>query len=174
MTKEEKKEYKKTNEYKFKRSKVMKILSICEEWISILSPFCVMLGINWNNWIKTNEDKYSIALGLVLALIMTAFAIYKKFKSEMKLGYLFWIVGWWVATLCLLFLNKLIQDLVYIMIYTGIGLLVSLIGKYGENYYTALMKQYAPEAKNKNTNSKLRSEAFKDLLRKKGKDDEEI
>ena len=163
MSAEELAVYKTTDEYKYKRAKKWKILSLCEEWISILSPFCIMLAVRWNEWIKTDNDKYSIASGLVLAFIMTAFAIYRKFKSEMKLGYLFMIVGWWMTALCLMFLNNLVADIVEIMIYTGVGLLVSIAGKFGEGYYSQVIKKYDPKTE-KTEKAKFRNEAFRNLF----------
>lgn len=98
---------------------------------TVVAPFAVIIGVNWNDWFK-HEDKISVALGLILAVITTVLsvvAITKKDSELMKkvgpfislgIGFLMW------GAVCI-FLAALLQDLGYLLLTAGSSILVAAV-----------------------------------------------
>ena len=99
--------------------------------VTVAAPLGAEIGINWNDWFA-QEDKFSVAFGLVLAVITTVLsvlAIVKKDSEVMKkvgpfislgIGFLLWGAVCW-------FLSTLLFQLAYLLITAGISILAAAI-----------------------------------------------
>lgn len=95
--------------------------------ITVIAPLGVEIGVNWNEWFA-QQDKFSAAFGLCLAVITTilsVIAITKKDSEMMKkigpfislgIGFLMWGAVCW-------FLSSLLYQLAYLLITAGLSIL---------------------------------------------------
>ncbi len=142
MTKEEMAEYKTSDEYKYKKYRNTSYGFFAGSWLSALLPEGILLGINWNDWIVTQEDNVKVSVALVLTVLISIFLIYKKAKDQIKFSYLGIVIGFWVVTgLCYLF-SALFTQIVIIMVCASIGLTASLALEIPAEYYKEKKEEY--------------------------------
>ena len=99
---------------------------------TLVAPFGIELGVNWQTWFQRAEDKVSIAVGLFLALVTTllsGLAIAKRDSELMKkigpfyaLGVLFCLLG-----VINLLLAQLLYDLGWLLVAAGASIMAVAI-----------------------------------------------
>lgn len=134
------------------------------EFLSILAPY-IALGIaNREEWFMT-QDGWRVGLGgsLALALLGIAVLLVTKKKEDEKLtgGYITLIIGWFAVTFVFFLLQNLMEQIVTIMLYGGIGLL----GAFGLDLLSKNFKEKADVYK------QLIGEVKKDSLKEKVQED---
>jgi len=100
-------------------------------FVTVAAPLGIEIGVNWNEWFA-QQDKFSVAFGLCLAVITTilsVLAIAKKDSELMKkigpfislgIGFLMWGAVCW-------FLSNLLYQLAYLLITAGLSILSASI-----------------------------------------------
>lgn len=98
---------------------------------TVAAPLGIEVGLNWNDWFKV-EDKLSVGLGLILAVITTilsVIAITKKDSELIKKAGPFISLGiaflLWGAVCWLLY--SLLYQLAYLLLTAGTSILVAAI-----------------------------------------------
>lgn len=92
------------------------------EFVSVATPFIVIGAVNYNEYfVQYNGTKMSLALFMALAIM--GLAIWLITKKKLTMGYTTLLVGWFTATLIFFLLGQIINDIAYIMLYGGIGIL---------------------------------------------------
>lgn len=168
MTKEEKEAYKKTDEYKYKKYKATSYGFYAGSWLSALLPDGILLGVNWNEWVVSQEDNVKVSIALVLLVLTTIILMYKKAKQEVKFNYLSIVIGFWVATGIVYLLNAILTNIVMILVCASIGLTCSLGLEVPAEMYKEKANALKPLINGTNENALFR--AFKKVVGNKKED----
>lgn len=180
MTKEQKKAYKQTDEYKFRKSKALQYSFGVLSWLTLIAPDCVLIGVKWNTWITNETDAVKVGVGFTLCIFISIFALYKKFAKEFKFSGLTAVIGFWLAFGICVLAESLLQELTTILLYAALGVTSSFLLDIPEKYYKSKKVYYAKKAGiEKYTNQKIDNivSAIKEasgFIKKEGKDDNYI
>lgn len=146
MTKEEKKAYKQTDVYKYKKSKALQYTFGITSWLALIAPDCTLIGIKWNTWITNETDAIKVGVGLTLCIIVSVFALYKKFAKEFKFTGLTAVIGFWLAFGICVLAEAILQELTTILLYASLGVTSSFLLDIPEKYYKNKKIYYAKMA----------------------------
>lgn len=174
------KEYKQSYEHKYKVARNCQYAFSFASWLALICPDCILIGINWDEWITTQTDAIKVGTGLVLCIILSVFALYKKFSKDFHFSGLTAVIGFWIGFGICILIQSILQELTTILLYTAIGMTSSFLLDIPAKYYKKQKKKIAIAG---NINL-ARSEAFGDFLGaikeasgvddKKGKDDKYV
>ena len=139
---------------KKKRNKARKIKNalFVSEFVSITTPYVIMGAENFNEWFVLNPESWKVCLGGIMAIALMSMAVLlvakKKENSQLTVGYISLIVGWYAVAFVFLMLAKILNEIYVIMAYGGLGMLGAFgldIGsksfKNKEKHYTQALKQ---------------------------------
>ena len=135
MTREERLTYKQSEKYKYKKARNLQYFFSVLSWVSLILPEGILLGVNWNEWITTQLDTIKVSMGLVICVLVSLFALYKKIKKTIKFNQLGLVVSFWLGTGIIYLLDSLLTQMVLILAVASIGMTVSLLIDIPSEYY---------------------------------------
>lgn len=125
MAKKEKKPL--TSSQKQRKYRAIQYTTFGSEFLSILTPYIVMGGVNFDEWFVKNHDGWKIGLGgsLALAILGLATFLVGKKKEDEKItgGYITLTIGWFAVTFIFMLLSSIMDQISTIMFFGGLGLL---------------------------------------------------
>ena len=173
MTKEQKKIYRESPEYKFKKNRNLQYVFNVFSWLTLIAPDCVLVGIKRNEWIVTQTDAVSVGIGFTLCAIISVFLVFKKFKDGLSFNGLTSVIGFWVGFAICILLQSILQELTTILLYTAVGVTASFCCDIGVNYFKKQKEFYRIQAGMEETSKRTVDflQSIKETAQgKKGKD----
>lgn len=155
LTKEQKKAYKESPEYNYKKARNLEYVFNVLSWLALIAPDCILIGVNWNNWITTQTDAVSVSMGFILCLLVSVFLLYKKFATDFKFSGLTAVIGFWVAFAICILIQSVLQELTTILLYAAMGMTGSFCLNIGAKYNKTQKNKYAAMVGIEKKNSKL-------------------
>jgi len=153
-----------TTTQKKNRYRALSYLYHGAEYVSILSPYIILGGVNFDKWFVNNPESWKIGLGGALALAILGIATFlvskKKEDSKVTDGYISLILGWFAVAFIFLLLGSIMDQIAEIMFYGGIGLL----GGFGLDMVSKSYKKKADLYKE--VIAKVNKETLEDEVRK--------
>ena len=106
-----------THGEKYRYYRKRRNLTTIGKWGSIVTPFGVIFGVKFNEYVQILDTAQTVKLsiGCVLALAVAVIAIYKEFKHSEKSKHLAPAIGWGVALAFAWLFEVILQDLVLIL-----------------------------------------------------------
>jgi hypothetical protein len=118
---------------------------VAASWVSMLIPDGILLGVNWNEWVKTGNDAVKVSVGLILTVLISLFVVYKKAKNEFSFNKLTIVIGFWAFVGLIYLLTSLLTEMLYIAACSALGLTISVFLDIPEEYYKAKKSELAIE-----------------------------
>lgn len=132
------------------------------EYVSIITPFLVLIGVNYQEWF-CNDSGWKVGIGFTIAMVMTALAttLITKKKEDQSItnGFIALVLGWYAVAFIMMLLQSIIYSIGQIMLITGIG----MIGALGLNIESNILK------KKSDTYKEVLGDTERDLLKEKAK-----
>ena len=97
------------------------------EFLSVLTPYAIMMGVNSESWFIQNPEGWKIGLGGFLALAVMGIAVWLVSKQKYSASFVSLVIGWGVFTFIFYLLTEILNQITTIMFFGWIGLL----GAYG-------------------------------------------
>lgn len=177
MTKEEKKAYKLTPEYKYKKYNRTVIGFNISSLLSAIAPYIIYCGINYQSLLIEVQEGWKLGTGAVTALMMVGIVCYSKVKKITGgkfLALLMMLLGAYVSY-CF---GNFLMNLYEILLYGACGIMVSYGLDYGADYFSTIRDEYIEGKKPDGRFKKSVKKFFQRTIKKKvyvvNKDDKEV
>lgn len=153
MAKDKKTFQEMNNGEKFRYYKRRRNASIVGRWACIVSPFGIVFGVKFNEYIKIMDtgDTIKLSIGCILALVVAAIAIYKQFKHSDETKHIAPAIGWGVALAFAWLFEIILHDLVLILASEFAGQCAAVGVDYYCKHATEEMNAYKTLAREDNT-----------------------
>ena len=125
MAKKEKKKL--TTKQEQTKYRTLQFAAIGGMVLSVITPFAIMAGVNFQEWFVNNSQGWKIGVGAGLGMAVAGIAVflvaYKK-EKELKVteGWITALVLWFAAAFIVKLFEQIYSELFWLMIWTGVGL----------------------------------------------------
>lgn len=170
-----------TTNQKKNRYRALQYTTFGGEFISILTPYIILGGVNFDEWFVNNPESWKIGLGGALSLALMGLAVFlvgkKKEDDKITSGYIALIVGWFAVAFIFLLLASIMDQIASIMMYGGLGLL----GAFGLDMTSKSYKKKADlyrdainKVKGKNLEEEVKREIEEEVKREQAQEKKKV
>lgn len=155
---------KKTPTQKRRQYKAISYTCFGCEFLSIFAPFVTIGIVKYDDYfVQYNGTKMSIAA--ILAAALMGIATWLVAKKKFNTSFISLIIGWFALDFIAFLLGKIINDIAWIMLYGGLG----IIGAYGLNIASEKADEKAEEITKaiKKAQEDINVEEYKEELKDK-------
>ena len=119
-----------TVKQKKNRARALQYITFGGEYVSVITPYAIMAGINADEWFIYNPEPWKIGLGGSIGIALMALSVFlvtkKKENEKLTDGMIALVIGWYAVAFVFFLLAKINMEIYTIMFYGGFGLLGAL------------------------------------------------
>lgn len=121
------------------RARAKQYVLFGSEFVSVATPYVIMMGVNSESWFVNNPEGWKIglggAIGLSLMMIATFLTAKRKENKELTSGYIAFIVGWYAVAGVFQLLSLIMQEIYVVMYFGGLGMITAFGLDMGSKYF---------------------------------------